>query len=287
MNSDAQAFELKHFVETETYRRVKDAVSHAISLQRPVLVFGKAGLGKTVALQKIAAETGAHMFEVDATNKGVGAMLQSFIRAFGYEPRGRATRDLLYECKHFARKRDSIIEFECDEVSADEYRQQRLLLVDEYQNLEPLALRQLLGICIDVELPLVVCGNSETLASRSREAKLAMEQLRQRLLMRFEVGKPCYRDCRDIGLHFNVEGNQAYAAITAFGCQTSLRELVDLLQKADLNTGGEGGVKHINLENALLKFGGEKLLPLLSPKAAHLAEASGETGSRKRIAKVA
>jgi DNA transposition AAA+ family ATPase len=287
MNQSAQASQLENFVETETYRKVKDAVLHAVSLQRAVLVFGKAGLGKTVSLLKIASETGAPMFEVDDTNKGTGAMLESFITAFGYSPHGRTTRDLLYQCKKVAALDSFALLYGSRGLSPDQYRQSRLLLVDEYQNLQPVALRLLLGLCLEAQLPLLVCGNSETLASRSREAKLAVEQLRHRLLLRFEVGKPSYRDCRDIGILFNVEGKEAYAAISAFGSRTSLRELVDMLQKAAIMTGGEGSIKHHTIESALLAYGGQKFLPLLSPTAAHVAEISEETGSPKRIAKTA
>ena len=103
MNSDAQPCQLKNFVETETYRKVKDAALHAVSLQRPVLVYGKAGLGKTVSLLKIASETGARLFEVNETNKGTSAMLESFIMAFGGRPSSRTQRDLLFEGKCAAR----------------------------------------------------------------------------------------------------------------------------------------------------------------------------------------
>ena len=164
------------------------------------MVYGKAGLGKTVALLKIASETCAPLFEVNDTNKGTSAMLEAFITAFGYEPHGRTTRDLLYQCKKVAALDSFALQYGSRGLSPDQYRQSRILLVDEYQNLQPVALRLLLGICLEAQLPLLVCGNSETLLSRSREAKLAMEQLRQRLLLRFEVGKPSYRDCRDIGI---------------------------------------------------------------------------------------
>ena len=282
MNPDEQPFQLRHFVETETYRTVKEAADHTILLRRPALVYGEASLGKSVALLKIATETGAKMFEVNATNKGVGAMLKSFIRAFDGYPRGRATGDLLEECEYLAKEDTLTARDGWGSMSAAQYRQSRLLLVDEYQNLEPLALRLLLGICIKMELPLLLCGNSERLASHSRDAKLAMAQLSERMLLHFHVGPPSARDCRDIGIHFNVEGKEAYESIAAFGCQTNLRRLVDLLQKAAVNTGGNGGIKRINLENALLTYGGEKLLHLLSPKAAHLAELGGETGNPKR-----
>jgi AAA domain len=286
MNQGAQDFQLKNFVETETYRRVKEAAAHAVLVPNAVLVYGKAGLGKTVALHKIASETGAALFEVDPTSKGPGAMLESFILAFGHRTQGRTTRDLLYQCKQIARPDSHALQYGWGGLSPDQYRQSRLLLVDEYQNFEPSALRLLFGICFEAQLPLLVCGNSESLISRSRESKLAMEQLSQRMLMRFEVRKPLASDCRNIGILFNVEGMEAYAAIAAFGCQTSLRELVDLLRKATFITGGEGSIKLHSLQVALRAYkGGEKSLPLLSPNAAHLAELSEETGSPKRIAK--
>jgi hypothetical protein len=271
MNESTQDFQLKNFVETETYRRVKEAAAHASLVPNAVLVYGKAGLGKTVALYKIASETGAALFEVDPTIKGPGAMLESFILAFGHKLHGSKTRDLLYQCKQIARPDSHALQYGSGELSPDQYRQSRLLLVDEYQNFEPSALRLLFGICFEAQLPLLVCGNSETLASRSREAKLAMEQISQRMLMRFEVRKPLASDCRNIGILFNVEGMEAYAAIAAFGCQTSLRELVDLLQKATFMTGGEGSIHRRHLESALIGYGGGKSLSLLSPNAAHLA----------------
>jgi AAA domain len=287
MNDGAQDFQLKNFVETETYRRVKEAAAHAVLVPSAVLVYGKAGLGKTVALHKIAAETGAALFEVDFTNKGPSAMMESVILAFGYSPHGRTTRDLLYQCKRIARPDSLALQSGLGELSPDQYRQSRLLLVDEYQNFEPNALRLLLGLCFEMQLPLLVCGNSETLASRSRDAKLAIEQLRHRMLMRFEVGKPLATDCRNIGILFNVEGKEAYEAIVAYGCRTSLRELVDLLRKATFMTGGEGSIKRHSLEMALITYSGEKSLPLLLPSSAHLASIGEDPASPKRIAKVA
>lgn len=104
------------------------------------------------------------------------------------------------------------------------------------------------------------------------------------MLMCAVIGKPSRSDCRDIGVSFNVEGIETYEALTAFGMSTSLRELVDLLQKAEVITGGEGSIKYTTLEAALLHYGGESALKLLSPPPANLRHVGGNA---KRLTKTA
>jgi DNA transposition AAA+ family ATPase len=281
MISTAQELELKKFVETDTYRKVKQAISYAVSLKKPVLVYGEPGLGKTVALLRIAAETGARLMTITQRSKGTRGMYEGIVRSFGYAPSGQYLHHLIDEAQRVAKLNDFLLDY------TPEYLKSRLLMVDEYQTLEPTALRELLEFCMNMQLPLLLCGNAESLAYRAKESRQAIEQLRQRIFMRIEVGKPSARDCRDIGISFNVEGVDTYAALTNFGRNTSLRELVDLLQKANVILGGSGSIKLPTLETALHTYGGEKSLHLLSNSAANVAELDEITGNRKRIVKTA
>jgi hypothetical protein len=145
----------------------------------------------------------------------------------------------------------------------------------------------LLEFCKDSRLALLLCGNSQSLASRKRETKQAMEQLRQRLLHSYEIGLPSAADCREIGTNFDLDGIPAYQALASFGTRLGFHHMDMLLTEAKIQTGGEGRISRQTLENALLSKVGVKSLHLLSPNAAHLAEISEETGSPKRIAKTA
>jgi DNA transposition AAA+ family ATPase len=291
MNGDETISELKNFVETGAYRTIKEAFEMALAVRSPVLVYGNPGVGKTVSLLKLAHHTGARLLTITQVSKTPRGMYEGVIEAFGKFNNGQYLRQIAeVACRAVAINRQEHFDYGFDpDISLE--GKSRILMIDEYQILEAPALRELLEFCKVNKLPLLLCGNTEALANRTRESRQAMEQLRQRLLMRREIGKPSAADCRNLGMIFNVHfetGNtRAFDAIEAYGTQTSLRELAYLLQQAAILTGGTGSIRVPQLEAALMVFGGEKSLHLLSPSADRLASIGEETGSRKRIAKAA
>jgi AAA domain len=269
MMNAAQLRDLETFVETDAYRTIRTYFDYALRTRQIVRVIGDSGLGKTVALTKLVHETGARMFTVTQTNKSTGGMYQAISTAFNYGRDGQYLRQFETNAKYAVAINPQEDMYEGDPLTSL-HGQARILLVDEYQTFEATALRELQEFCRNMQLPLLLCGNSESLADRSKLSRQAIEQLRQRMLMCAVIGKPSNRDCRDIGVSFNVEGVETYEALTAYGMRTSLRELVDLLQKATVITGGEGSIKRATLEAALLHYGGESALKLLSPPRANV-----------------
>jgi len=85
-----------------------------------------------------------------------------------------------------------------------------------------------------------------------------------------KLGKPLPEDCRDIAVEFNVEGKDAYAALETFGCQTSLRDLVRVLEIATVVTGGAGSIQLRHIQQATLKkYGDPSALKLLTTETEH------------------
>lgn len=258
--------ELAHFVETDAFSVIKTWFDYALATGKAVRVFGDPGLGKTVSLLKLVENTGARMMTVTQRSKSTMGMYDAIIRSFGEIPDCQYLRQFIDRAERIVgippHKTEAF-----DPVDFKNYgwNPARLLIVDEYQTLEPTALRDLLEFSWNTQLPLFLSGNSESLADRSKQSRQAQEQLNQRLLWSFKIGKPSYRDCRNIGIEFNVEGADAYEAVAAFGMRKSLRELVVLLEKAMLFMGDSGSIKLPTLEMTLLANGGEQALKLLKP----------------------
>jgi DNA transposition AAA+ family ATPase len=275
------------FVETEAYRAVLAAITFAINLERPVRVIGGPGVGKTVALQKVARDTHCGYLCIDQRSKSAAGMYEAMLAAFGLHPNGRYLRDLHEQAIHELKP----TYFDAEYVSAERRwrvvrHPSRVLLVDEYQAMEQTALRELLWLCERVQLPLVLCGNGERLA-QTRTNREALLQIQDRIASTTRVGKPVPTDCVSLAVEFDVQGKDAYEAVSAYGCRTSLRQLHNLLDVARVITSGRGSIQFGHLETAIRQITGrdDAVALLASPKGqvGHLPDP--ETDQPKRIAK--
>lgn len=219
------------YVETRTALLLRAALGTAVQLSCPVLAVGDAGLGKTVALRRIASETRAAYCEVAQHTKNIKPMFQLLHEAFGLFQSSKFVYDLAQACKR-------------------NIGPERPLIVDEYQNFAPTVLRELLHIQEQCGFPLLLVGNRERLAGGRRDAG-ALDQIESRLPYRVAVGKPTRDDCVSIGVEYNVEGRDAYEALAAYGQRTSLRALCFLLDMCAAATGGRGGIALRHIETAL------------------------------------
>lgn len=238
------------YVETRTARQLRAVLGTAVQLGCPVLAVGDAGLGKTVALRRIAAETGAAYCEVAQHTKNIKPMFQLLHEAFGLYQHSKFVYELAQACKR--------------SIGPD-----RPLIVDEYQNFAPAVLRELLHIQEHCGFPMLLAGNRERLAGGRRDAG-ALDQIASRLPYTVAVGKPTRDDCIGIGVEYNVEGKDAYEALANYGQQTSLRALCFLLDLSAALTGGQGGIALRHIETALgnMTPAGRDALKLLSPLSA-------------------
>lgn len=82
------------FIETRAALTVRAAFDTAVKMRYPVLAVGKAGLGKTVALNWIAAQSGAAYCEVAQHTKAIRPMFLMLHDAYGVQKDSKHTYDL-------------------------------------------------------------------------------------------------------------------------------------------------------------------------------------------------
>ncbi|RUW81286.1 AAA family ATPase [Mesorhizobium sp. M2A.F.Ca.ET.067.02.1.1] len=251
------------FVETRAALTVRAAFDTAVKMRYPVLAVGKAGLGKTVALNWIAAQSGAAYCEVAQHTKAIRPMFLMLHDAYGVQRDSKHTYDLAKDCMNFLGAR---------------YGPTRPLLVDEYQNFTPTVLRELLHLQERCGFALLLAGNTHRLAGTRRDTH-AVDQIESRIGMRFEIGQPTREDCVRIGAEHNVEGADAYEAIATYGQNTSLRALCHLLQNCAADTSGDGSIRLPRIETMLRVMScGSDALKLLHERRNDFAhDVSGRT----------
>lgn len=214
-------------------------------LDWPVLVSSEPGMGKTAAFKHLCAESNYAYFEANQHCNSYIGLFKSVLRAYG-----------LYLCSHY--KYELGRQCRRDIIEWGEERP-KLLVVDEYQTFSPTVLRELLSIQEATNLPLVLSGNNQRLASTKKD-RVAAAQIYNRLGCVIRVPAPSADDCQSVGVEYNVEGKDAYAALIHYGARTSLRDLFRLLDhaKASRSCGGSVRKEHLELAVMLLHGGCEK-----------------------------
>ncbi|WP_159585852.1 ATP-binding protein [Chelativorans xinjiangense] len=238
------------FAEIRPVQQVRAAVKMASDLRFPVLVVGDAGFGKTTALKRVAQETGEAYCEVSQQTKSVKGMYRMLLDAYRIPPVSHFTYELADQCLRWLDNANGSIP---------------PVLVDEYQNFEPKTLRELLRVHEHCRFALVLAGNRERLAASKKEAG-ALSQINSRIGMRVHIERPTSADCKSIGVEYNVEGKDTYAAIASYGARTSIRQLCFLLDMCVANSDGVGSIQIRHIETAVIGLHGRRdALKLLSP----------------------
>lgn len=237
------------FAEIRAVQQVRAALKTATTLRFPVLVIGDAGLGKTTALQQVARETGAAYCVFSQHTKAVKGMFRLLLSAYKLPEHSHFTYELGNQCLRQLDNGDGGTP---------------PLLVDEYQNLAPTVLRELLHVHEHCGFPLVLAGNRARLAGTRKDAG-ALDQIESRIGMRVHIVRPTAADWTSIGVEYNVEGKDAYSAIANYGANTSLRQLCFLLDACVASIEGVGSIQLRHIESAVVAlYGSRDALKLLS-----------------------
>lgn len=243
------------FIELSSSRAIETAINRAMSWEYPSLVVGDPGTGKTTALRHFVTKYNGFYCEVNEKTKAPGGLYKMLIQTMIGHRSGRTMWD----------DGEQLSTFLCHRWNGD----RRPLFVDEQQAFEAPALRELLHVCEEGCIPLILAGNRERLAKIQTRDAAALEQIRSRIGWRVHLGPPSPDDCRSIGVEYNVEGKDAYAALVCFGGATNIRELVRLLREAKVCTGGVGSVQLRHIEAAVLSiYGTRDALMMLKSAAA-------------------
>lgn len=250
-------------VETGTLHIVRESAKLTLAIGYPVRLVGRPGTGKSCALWHVAEEMRGSFCEITGTNKNTKGMLEAVLDSIGMRSGKNHLSDIADLAYNLlAPKQEFCVE------TGDWKQIRRLLVVDEVQTLEATAFRELLRLQEKCSLGLVLAGNEERLAGGGKDAA-TWEQIESRILPPRQLPGPSEKDCIQIGLTFNVEGNEAYALIAKFGTATNFRALVQLLEVAKRLTGGAVGIRQQHLQSAL-KFMKPRpeVLKLLKPETA-------------------
>jgi len=241
------------FVEITAAKQVQMAVDTALASRCAVRITSNPGRGKTFALWHICAKLGGYYCQVASEQKAGRGLWEMLL----------ASAHVTHDCRHAGNMADLVYSrFDCRHDP-----EPLLLVIDEYQNIEPAYQRELLSLQETAQIALVLAGNTVGLRRRSVDA-IALEQIDDRIWHNVRVSELSAEDCRSIGIEFNVEGKDAYSAITAFGLRSNARQLVRLLSNARALTQGQGSVQLRHIESALLaRNGSGNDLSLLEPVA--------------------
>jgi DNA transposition AAA+ family ATPase len=245
----------KHYIETSVCRDMFDAIAYSRAMRRAAAVIGPPGIGKTVALRRHAeTDKDAIYVRVSTAQSSGKAAFRLFADAFGIGQQGRETADGLWRG----------VEDYCE--SAVDWKTGEHLLIDEAQALDLNVLKEFVDLPSRVGFPVVICGNAELL-KRTRVGRGDYEQIASRCAKRLILTAPLDEDLAAIAADFDVYGADSRAAAVNYGQNTSIRELVQLLEEACAFV-GRGPIKLDALRRtAVSTKGGAHALKLLCPAA--------------------
>ncbi|MEZ5872098.1 MAG: ATP-binding protein [Nitratireductor sp.] len=265
-----------HFITT---RSVQIAEQHAELVLRginPALITGKAGVGKTETLLYLKSKYPASAYlKVTPADKSPLGMIKLVHRQMGYWEQARHHQDVRAAVLAALKDKNGSLANWRGVEPGSQFR--FLLLVDEAQNLEPKALKDLLDIAIDSGTALVMAGNLETESLASGKPSGDVLSLYERSQIATRIG--CRMTMFPLGLddmlkiaakpEFSLDDMDAHKAAARYGEKTSVREMITLLQQAKLLAGDQTTVTINHLREAVIFSKNDpKAIKLLENRAA-------------------
>ncbi|PWB84377.1 MAG: hypothetical protein C3F11_01605 [Methylocystaceae bacterium] len=241
---------MRHVSKTSIVKAVEDAVNYARTMRRAAAVTGAPGIGKSTALQSISdADPSAILIYVGGARRTDRAFARLLADSIGIVTGAESTAKL----------------WDIAESILSHPQFGNILLFDEAQNIPLALLKEVVDFPSRFGVPVVVCGNAELL-KRQRVASAAFDQVSSRIAKRVVLNAPTPEDFQTIGVDFDVFGKDAHAACVDFGLNTSIRELVQVLESARVYA-GDGPLRLQEIKRAVAWIKGAHALKLLSRAA--------------------
>ena len=258
------------YVEISTSGVIQTAVDRAVTTGKPSRVIGPSGVGKSAAIAELLHSHLAVGCTITAAHQNVRGVLRLLFEVYGFTDPGR----------------NSLIEMERGLIEDLSHRRRMMggldpVILDEYQNIQPLALRELLTLQEHLGIPLICVGNGETIAQRNKVDQLrAMEQITNRFKFKATIEGLLDSDFDLIAAEWNVEQVPATrAVVAAYGRNHSLHQLTMLLADArSLAAIGPTRLEHLR---AVVQLYDPDRLPLMTANRG-LDEEEATYGRRRR-----
>ncbi len=236
--------------KTSIFVAVQDGFDYAVMMRHTSLITGIPGIGKTTALEEIARlNPKATLIRVGATQNTPRAALSLIADAV--------------HCYTYGKSANGI--WEVLESNFAHPMSDYVLILDEAQNLPLSILKEMVSLPERFQIPVIVCGNGELL-KRRRVSSAAFDQIESRIAKRVILVAPTREDFEMIAVDFDAFGNDAHAACVAYGCNTSMRDLVAMLEAAR-GYAGHGPLRLQEIRHAVVLKNGAHALKLLSRAA--------------------
>jgi DNA transposition AAA+ family ATPase len=200
------------YVTTSVAQRIERTISQARFLHWNAAIVGDPGVGKTRALAHCAATMPqTYLFTVSAiTGKALSRIFRELCMVLGV---------------HYGTITDIQRRMFEHDFSG------HVLLIDEAQNLNPQAIRELLYLNDMAQLSLIFCGNKEVLKRVSTDSG-AFAQISSRVAFRETVDCILDADADAIASAFDIDGDDAYALTRKIAEHYHARGIVNVLTRA-------------------------------------------------------
>ncbi|BBF92911.1 ATP-binding protein [Blastochloris tepida] len=225
------------FIETSVYRIIESVADRALRLQKPALITGAPGVGKTRALQELADRRGM----VGAWRPAVTIIEVS--STLGQTARGLITAVANALGHQWYRSADDTLRDIC--ISDDE-----MLILDEAQNIKANLLRQLLTLNDSQGLTMMFCGNDRML-KYVHSADSALEQAGSRFYLAENILGISAEDADRITNYFNVEDKSVYMKMRDIGAVRHARGVVKVLRIAQDIAGARQPIRLSHVDDAI------------------------------------
>lgn len=220
--------------DTFTVRNISNYLRKGQINRKPVAIIGPPGVGKTHAIRRMAAvDHNIKIVTAGPTNRTPKTFLNDVAHVLGRYAGSGSAHDVFEIIKN--------------DLYGDECK---MIIIDEAQNPDLETLRLMLELFDETGVPIAFVGNPGVLR-RTKVNRADFDQIDDRIALRLEIKGIHLEDIRVFGVHYNVEGMDAYSYLEKFGADKSIRKLCNILDEARQLAGSKGSIRLEHLRDTV------------------------------------